>query len=309
MENILFSQALLGYDIAAKARHLSDNTLADYYNTFRKLQLYLKEDVIFQKIEKQTIEQFLRSQKVSNKTVLNYHTGLSALWEWAYKEKIIPENIIHEIERPKPETPDIIPLSESDVRLILAVIKQSKTYISHGTTTSHSIHNAERNRAIVLTLLDTGLRASELCDLQIKDVDIRNASKFIKIINGKGKKDRHFPISSRTAQTIWRYLATRPDARLSDPLFVTKTNNRIDRTNLADMLEYAGKRAGVPNCHPHRFRHTFAINFLRNGGNVYSLQSILGHESLKTCLTYLRIAEADIDNAHRQASPVDVWRL
>jgi len=309
MNRILLSQALIGYDISAKARHLSDNTLSDYYNTFRKLQLYLKRDIPFQDITQIAIEEFLGSLEVSKKTTLNYHTGLSALWEWSVKEKIVPANILHAITRPKPEKPDISPLSEADIRLILATIHKSKPYITHGTLTSHTIHTKERNRAIVLTLLDTGMRVSEICNLQIRDVDIRNANKSISILDGKGSKDRHVPISSRTAQIIWRYLSSRPDTRVTDPLFVSKNNIQLDRVNLADMLRNAGDRAGVPDCHPHRFRHTFAINFLRNGGNVYTLQSILGHESLKTCLIYLKIAEADVAEAHRLASPVDHWRL
>jgi site-specific recombinase XerD len=309
MNKITYSQALVGYDISANSRHLSKNTLADYHNTFRKFQSFLKVDVPFQDITKETIEKFLGSLRLKKKTVLNYHTGLSALWEWAFKEKLVPENLLHSITRPDPERPDIIPLSESDVRLILSMISQSKPYTTHGVMASHTIHNAIRNRAIILTLLDTGLRVSELCDLLIRDVDMRNSAKFIKILGGKGGKDRHFPISARTAQALWRYLSDRPDARLTDPLFVTKNNNRVDRTNIYDMLEYAGKRAGVSQCNPHRFRHTFAINFLRNGGNVFSLQAILGHESLDTCKKYLMIAEADVDAAHRLASPVDHWRL
>lgn len=310
MDKIFLSQALEGYDIAANARHLSEHTLADYYNTFRKFQAFLGCDPFFQDITQKQIEQFLGSLQVSKKTVLNYHTGLSALWEWAVEtEHLVPENILHNIERPKPEKPDIIPFTEAEIRLLLSTINQSKPYISHGSPASHNLFHADRNRAIILLLLDTGMRASELCDLRIKDMDIRSANKYIKVIHGKGDKSRHIPISPRTAQSIWKYLTGRQDTRISDPLFVTRNNYSLGRTNLGDILLYAGQRAGVTSCHPHRFRHTFAINFLRNGGNIYTLQSILGHESLKTCLVYLKIAETDIETAHRLASPVDNWRL
>lgn len=102
---------------------------------------------------------------------------------------------------------------------------------------------------------------------------------------------------------------TRKDYRNDDPLFVSKLNRIIDRRKLADMFANIGRRAGVPNVHPHRFRHTFAIQYLRNGGNAYTLQAMLGHSTLETVKIYLKLAQVDIDLVHRKASPVDNWRL
>lgn len=68
-------------------------------------------------------------------------------------------------------------------------------------------------------------------------------------------------------------------------------------------------RAGVRNASVHRFRHTFAVGFLRNGGNVFALQEILGHARIDTVKIYVRLAERDLADAQRRASPVDNWRL
>jgi integrase/recombinase XerD len=85
------------------------------------------------------------------------------------------------------------------------------------------------------------------------------------------------------------------------PLFATSTGRQLDRFSLHGLLELAGDRAGVEDVYPHRFRHTFAITFLRNGGNVFALQRILGHESLTMVNKYLAIAQTDLQAAHRDA--------
>jgi integrase/recombinase XerD len=153
----------------------------------------------------------------------------------------------------------------------------------------------------------TGLRASELCDLKVEDVDNRNNRIFVR--QGKGMKERMLPFSPRTGQMVWRYLAARKDTLPADPLFTSKLNRQMTRTKLAEMFANIGRRAGVPNFHPHRLRHTFAIQYLRNGGNAYTLQAMLGHSSLDMVKHYLRLAQTDVDTAHRRASPVDNWRL
>lgn len=83
----------------------------------------------------------------------------------------------------------------------------------------------------------------------------------------------------------------------------------MTRTKLAEMFANIGKRAGVAGFHPHRLRHTFAVMYLRNGGNAFSLQHMLGHSSLEMVRYYLKLAQVDIDNVHRRASPVDNLRL
>ena len=75
------------------------------------------------------------------------------------------------------------------------------------------------------------------------------------------------------------------------------------------MLKNIGAKVGVADCHPHRFRHTFAINFLRNGGNVYELQMALGHTTLEMVRTYLALAETDLQRAHEEGQPSDEMAL
>jgi integrase/recombinase XerD len=308
MTGIAFSEALVGYRLNVEARGLSEHTIADYWNTYRKFTAYLTGDPLLSDITVSQIEGFLAAQKeVSNKTKYNYHINLAALWTWAVKKGVVASNILHEIDRPKPEERAIIPLTEADIRRVLEALIYTKEYTRPGKRASrHKLPNAERNRAIVLLLLDTGIRASELCGMTIKDIDFRN--RHIKVF-GKGSKERSLPICARTGEMIWKYLSSRRDDRTNSPLFTTEDNHPLDRMGLLHLLGRAGERAEVEDVHPHRFRHTFAVTFLRNGGDAYALQEMLGHTSMEMVKIYLEIAQADLDRNHRRASPVENWRL
>lgn len=139
---------------------------------------------------------------------------------------------------------------------------------------------AKRDIAIILTLLDTGIRASELCALTYRDFNQENGRLHVR--HGKGNKQRFVYMGTRAQRALWRYLVDRKIERPDDPLIATKTGNALERNNLRHTLNRIGDTAGVENVHPHRFRHTFAIQFLRNGSNIFKLQRILDHESLET---------------------------
>ena len=91
--------------------------------------------------------------------------------------------------------------------------------------------------------------------------------------------------------------------------FGTRTGRSMDRDELAHRIHAMGLRAGVENTHPHRFRHTFAVMFLRNGGNSLALQRLLGHSTMEMVRHYVKLSEVDLQQAHRRASPVENLRL
>lgn len=307
MKNLTLYQMIDGYMLAAESR-LSPHTIADYSNTFRKLTAFLKEDLPANEITTGTIEAFLAAQKgLKKKTLLNYHTGLSALWQWGESRGIVVRNIIRDITPPKPEIMEIQPFTEEDIKLIFASLSKTKPYYTAGRREAqNTLHFADRSRAMILLMLDTGVRVSELCDLKVKDVDLRN--KQVTVF-GKGSKERSIPISPRTAQSLWRYFTSKPDQLVFMPAFSTDQGLKLDRANVLKQCKRIGERAGVQDCHPHRFRHTFAIQYLRNGGDIYTLQKILGHSTLDMVKRYLMIAQTDLTAAHRVASPVTRWGL
>jgi site-specific recombinase XerD len=307
-EAVTLSQAIEGYFIAAQARRLSPHTLADYENTYRRLEHWLGDDPPVATVTASQVRDFLHSLNgLSAKTLLNYHVGLSALWTWSHKEGIVDKNIVRALDRPKPDKREIIPYTERDVKAILACCDRTRPYQRLGKRRStHRRLTALRDRAIIILLLDTGIRASELCHLRLAQVDLTNHR--ITVL-GKGRKERVLPISPRTAQVLWRYLSTREHTCSRDHLFTTRRGGPLHRNPLRQLLRRLGDRAGVPGTNIHRFRHTFAVTFLRNGGQMLPLQRILGHSSLDMVKRYVALAQTDIEQAHRDASPVSNWLL
>lgn len=305
-------QAVEGYYLHAQARPLSPHTISDYRNTFEKFVGFAGGDTPVDQIGKHEIEEFMTSLNgngLSDKTRLNYLIGLSALWTWLLDEDLVQRHVVRQVKPPKPEQPDIQPFSEQDVKLLLASLDRTKPYKRHfqREPCSHRTPNGLRNRCIIFTFLDTGLRLSELCNLQIRDVDFKNRD--VQIKKGKGKKSRTVPISARTAKLLWRYQAGRPEAGELDPFFAARSGLALSPRSVGLMLQRLGKKAGVRNCHPHRFRHTFAINYLRNGGLELSLQRILGHSDLTMVRRYAKLARADVARDHHSASPVANWNI
>lgn len=302
-----FSQAVVGFELACRARNLSPNTIADYTRTYRKFLAFRQDDPPISELTARDIEAFLASQDCSKKSVLNYFIGLSALWTWCLKEEIVKVHILRGLRAPRPEKRQVDPFTAEEIKLLLANVNKSRTYSRSGyVESSHSLSIGQRSRAIILILLDTGLRASELIGLKISDVDVRGGR--IKVM-GKGDKERSVPFGPRTGQALWKYLASRGEVRPEDPLFVTTNGRQMGRNELAHRMAMIGQRAGVSNCHPHRFRHTFAIMYLRNGGDPYTLQEILGHSTMEMVRRYLALSQIDLDAAHRRASPVENLRL
>ena len=164
-----------------------------------------------------------------------------------------------------------------------------------------------------MTLLDTGLRAMEICSLRIGDVNLKTGRVEVKhgVIGGaKGGKGRTVFLGKAARRAVWRYLANIEDGDDQDaPLFLAKGDRKMTPNGLRQLIKGLAEKAGVVNAYPHKFRHTFAITYLRSGGDVLTLQALLGHSTLDMVRHYARIAEIDIEHAHRRASPVDNWRL
>ncbi len=320
------SKAIVGFLNFKTAEGLSDRTIDSYQRQLQKWLEYLgdKEVATITVGELTKYLSWLRNEyvphsfgggkdRLSPKTLRNFWITLSAFFTWASKEfKMI--NPMKEVPSPKFKSPPVEPFTQDEMQAMLKVCLYSRE-VKPGNRKSFVMRlpNGYRDQAIIMTLLDTGLRAMELCSLKIKHVDTKTGK--VEIQHGrdggaKGGKGRIVYLGKATRRALWRYLAEREDGDNQDAyVFQARDNYPFNPNSLRKLIVSIASRAEVKDAYPHRFRHTFAITYLRSGGDVFTLQALLGHSTLDMVRRYAMIADLDVERAHRKASPADNWRL
>ena len=212
---------------------------------------------------------------------------------WAYNEGYLDENVMRRLRLPKLPQTQPKPLSEEQIQTVLAACLDLT-------------REALRNYAIMMLFLDTGIRLSELINLKISDIDF-TASQMA--IFGKGAKERIVPIGRQAKKALIEYLSReRPGAynpQAETQVFLTSDGLVMTTTAVQKLFQRVKRETGISKFHPHICRHTFAIRYLMNGGDAFSLQRILGHASLEMTRKYVNLATGDLKEKHRQYSPMD----
>lgn len=249
---------------------------------------------------------------LSGSTLQNHWKAIRSLYNWATEEELIKSRPDEKLKLPENNPRAVLPLTEAEVKALLKAAEYTRE-AKPGNRSSFSMHRATaaRDTALILLLLDTGVRAGEAGRLLVEDVDLKTGEVTVHPYgNSKRKtKARSVFLGKSGQKAVWRYLATRPDAQKDDPLFLSITGRPMDANSIRCLLVDLGEKAGISHVHPHRLRHTFSIQYLKNGGDVFTLQRLLGHASLDMVKHYLEIAAVDAQNAHRRASPADNWHL
>lgn len=229
-------------------------------------------------------------------TVQNYVRSLRPFFSWLKREGYTEENILANLRPPKIPRKLVEVLTDEEISRILASIDVNTS-------------SGSRDSAIVITLLDTGLRLSELCGLELADAHIEQG--YLKVM-GKGAKERVVPVGSVAQKALQRYVFHfRPEPLLEDQgcFFLTLEGKPMSANAAQLVFSRLAHKSGVKRFHAHLCRHTFATNYLINGGDVFSLQQILGHTSLEMVRRYVTLASAQVSVQHRKFSPMDRMNL
>jgi len=321
---MLLSKAIEGFVVAKLASGYSSNTLG-MYRVYLKLLSSFIHDADVDTIKPADLERFMAwvsteykphrvngdASPVKPATLANTWSAIRSFWGW-YDSEFHTGRPDLKLARPRAQAQVVEPFTENEVR---ALVSAAEAFDIHPKTDRQKPYKtkrktSDRDVSIILTLLDTGVRVGELCRLKVRDVDLANGEVTV-IAYGSGQKTkpRHVYTGKAARRALWRYLAQREDIQPTDPLFLTVEDRPLTRSGISSLLKNLAGRAHVANVHPHRFRYTFAITYLRNGGDVFTLQRILGHSTLDMVKRYLALADADDAETHRRASPADRWRL
>jgi len=228
-------------------------------------------------------------------TVHRYFRELRTFSNFCVEEGLLRESPLASVKSPLLPVDQIQPFSPLQVKDLVAAASRTLS--------------PDRNRAMLLLLLDTGLRSSEACSLTIDDLQQRCGEISVQ---GKGGKRRTVYLGTVARRAFRLYLAReRSDAEPGDPLFLAlggiHPGSGITPSGAYQIVLECGRLARVDGvrCSPHTFRHTFAVQFLRGGGNLLELQRLMGHTDLTVLRRYVQLAESDLARAHRRASPAD----
>ena len=303
-----------GYRLSARSEGRSPNTIAIVEASVRYLGEFLDSEGLstdVREIGATGIRRFIvclrerprfanhrftkpQTGHLSGHTINGYMRALQGFWSWLEEEEFIDKNPFATIRIPKAPIKVTPTFNEDQLRQLFSEIDTASPV-------------GYRDYAIILTLLDTGIRCSELTGLKVTDVDLE--ARMMKV-HGKGNKERMVPIGAMVQKAIWKYLNRyRPEPVIPryEQVFLTQDGRPLSKDRLEAIVERYGKKAGIMGVRvsPHTFRHTMAVTFLRNGGDVFSLQRILGHSQLEVLRVYINLAQSDISRVHQRNSPAD----
>lgn len=215
----------------------------------------------------------------SERTVSGYRSVLVSFFNWAYAERMIPDN----------------PCLNLGIIKYKREVKKPFSKVELEKLREHC--GCIRNRAIIETLLATGCRISELTGIKVNDIDFDNME--IKVL-GKGNKERMVYIDPVTVMWIKKYLDSKKTS--TEYLFTAKGREQFTAGGIRFMLKKIESLCGVENVHPHRFRRTMATTLIERGMSIQEVAAILGHENINTTMTYVYMNDQRVKAAYQKWS-------
>lgn len=284
----------------AVQKQYSANTIEAYQYDLNEFVSYLTKEAIdcFQEVDYQVLRGYLGQlydEDLEPSSIARKLSSLRSFFDYLLKENLIADNPMLLIHAPKQakRNPDFLFYEEID-----ALLDKIDTSTTLGI----------RNRAILEMMYASGLRVSEVVQLQLSDID---TSRMLIKVSGKGKKERYVPFHELALETLQRYLReARPELMLRakvkhQTVFVNKNGNPLTTRGLRDIIDRVALETGLGrHLHPHTIRHTFATHLLDQGAELRLVQEMLGHENLSTTQIYTHVSKEKLKKAYLSAHPL-----
>ena len=232
--------------------------------------------------------------KLSSQSIETYCRAIKAFFSFLKREDFIDNNAMAKVKMPKVPEVVIPTFSEKEVeRLLVQADKGS--------------NEGFRDYCLLLIFIDTGIRLSELANLKTDDIDYEQ--NMFRVM-GKGLRERFVPFGRRVAKAIMRYqLKCRPEPVGTDNFWLRRDGQPLLPGRIQKLISVYGKKAGLKRCYAHKLRHTSSVMYLRNGGDVFSLQKKLGHRSLVMTRHYSNLADSDVRAQHMRYGVADRLKI
>ncbi|MFC1893331.1 tyrosine-type recombinase/integrase [Chloroflexota bacterium] len=296
-----------GFLLTCRVEGKSPNTVTFYKGILDRFTWYLNEYSIYE-ITPMAIRSFLgyiqstehrwgshnsrATKKAGQVTIQRYYTGVKVFVNWCVTEGYMDTSPMTTLKKPKAPKKVVKAITPEDTNRLLNALN-GKDF------------NSMRNKALLLLALDTGLRLSEITNLKLSDI----RSEIITIM-GKGSKQRIVRIGAKAQKAIWRYMILRQQVSNGcESIWITRDGSSLTVDGVHQMIVKLGKRLGI-EVSPHKLRHSFALYYLRNGGDVFTLQTLLGHSTLEIVKGYLgSLSSDDAIRSHKNFSPMDNFKV
>jgi site-specific recombinase XerD len=274
------------YLFARQVDGLSPKTLELYSHVTKLLVDFVGEEELSTKLMRRF---FANLADTRNKTtIFIYYRTIKTFIRFLLREGYITDNPLTNIKVAKPKDKFPFILSEKEVGLLLKAAKQSRSGI--------------RNYCIVIFLIDTGVRVSELAGLTLDDIDLN--SRCAKV-TGKGNKDRLVFFNPHVARAISAYIDVRRAPVYENAFLVGIRDLPLTACGIQQMIRRLARKAGLDGkrVSPHTLRHCFGTYFLKESGDPFTLQELLGHSTMSTTRLYINMSKRDFSDLHLKASP------
>ena len=269
-------------------RSLSENTVRGYRWDLKQFSEWVKDrEIEITLVKIRDVDSFLislRKEGRSAKTINRKIYCLRAFYRWLQRIEIInrsPVEFLTNIREPK-RLPKYLSCGKQE-----ALLKASN-YGAHHHPNKWGSWLKDRDNLMILLLLDTGLRISELCAIRKSDIDLEQGT--LRVF-GKGQKERQVILSDRCISAIRECLKNGNGS--DDIVFFNQQKRHLNTRHAWRIVQEIGERAGIENLHPHLLRSTYATNLRRRGADLQIIQQALGHASIVTTTLYSHIEDQD----------------